>query len=62
MILSPSGLIRMHPAPTPSLDLEPSKNNFQNKDVFTGLSKKLIHFELSVREKFSTWDKTEFYK
>ena len=57
MILSPSGLITTHPAPAPSLDLEPSKNNFQNKDLFIGLSKKLIHFELSVWENFSTWDK-----
>jgi len=54
MVLSPSGLNRTHPAPAPSLDLEPSKNNFQKKDLFTGLSKKLIHFELTVREKIST--------
>ena len=62
VILSPSGLIKTHPAPAPSLDLEPSKNNFQNKDLFTSLSKKLIHFELSIREKISTWDKTECSK
>ena len=62
MVMFPSGLIRMHTTPTPSLDLEPSKYNFQNKDVFTGLSTKLTHFELSVWEKISTWDKTEFSK
>lgn len=61
-ILSPSGLISMHPTLAPSLDLEPSKNNFQNKDLFTGLSKKLIHFELFVWEKFSTWDKIKCSK
>jgi len=38
----------MHPAPAPSLDLEPSKSNFQNKDLFTGVSTILIHLELSV--------------
>ena len=62
IILFPSGLIRTHPAPAPSLDLDPSKYSFQNKDVFTELSKKLKHFESSVCEKFSTWDKTEFSK
>ena len=48
IVLFPYGLTNTHPAPAPSLDLEPSKNNFQNKDLFTGLSIKLIHLELSV--------------
>ena len=60
MVLFPSGLIRTHPAPAPSLDLEPSKYNFQNKDVFTGSSTKLTHFELSVWENFLTWTKLNF--
>ena len=46
IVLFPSGLTNMHPAPAPLLDLEPSKNNFQNKDLFIGLSIKLIHLEL----------------
>ena len=48
IVLFPSGLTNTHPAPTPSLDFEPSKDNFQNKNLFTGLSIKLIHLELSV--------------
>lgn len=48
IFLFPSGLINTRLAPAPSLDLEPSKNNFQSKDLFTGLSTKLIHLELSV--------------
>ena len=48
ILLFPFGLTNTHPAHTPSLYLEPSKNNFQNKDLFTGLSIKLTHLELSV--------------
>ena len=48
ILLFPSGLTSTHPASAPSLDLEPSKNNFQNKDLFTGTSIKLIHLELSI--------------
>ena len=48
IILFPSGLTNTHPTLAPSLDLEPSKNNFQNKDLFTGVSTKLIHLELYV--------------
>lgn len=35
----------MQPAPAPSLDLDPSKYNVQNKDSTTGLSTKLMHLE-----------------
>ena len=52
MVLSPSGLTNTHPAPAPSLDLEPSKNNFQNKDLFTGLSIKLIHLDYLFERNF----------
>lgn len=62
MVLSPFGLTNIQPTPTPSLDLEPSKNNFQNKVLFTGLSTKLIHLELSVWEKFLSEIKKNFQK
>lgn len=43
----------MQPASAPSLDLDPSKNDFQNKDLTTGLSTKFTHLEVSIWEKFS---------
>lgn len=62
MVFSPFGLTNIQPTLAPSLDLEPSKNNFQNKVLFTGLSTKLMHLEVSVWEKNYIWDKTEFSK
>jgi len=57
MVFSPSGLTKMHPAPTPSLDLDPSKYNDQNKDLstilFTVSSTILTHLDVSVCEKIS---------
>ena len=38
----------MHPSPAPLLVLDPSKNNFQNKQLTTGLSTKFIHLEAFV--------------
>ena len=52
----------MEPASAPSLDLDPSKYEDQNKGLSTGLSTSLsttlTHLELSIYEKFSTCDVT----
>lgn len=51
IVFSPSGLAKMQPAPAPSLDLDPSKNNFQNKDLTASLSTKFTHLKVFVWEK-----------
>ena len=52
----------MQPTPAPSLDLNPSKNNIQNKYLTTGLSTRFTHLEVSVWEKISIWETTKFSK
>lgn len=52
----------MQPMPSPSLDLDPSKNNFQNKDLTTGLSTKFTHLEVFVSGKNSICETTKFSK
>ena len=60
MVFSPSGLTKIHPAPAPSLDLDPSKYNDQNKGLstvlFTISSAILTHLDVSFSEIFSIWD------
>ena len=50
----------MHPALAPSLDLDPSKYNYQNKGLsivlFIDSLAILTHLEVSIWEKFSIWD------
>ena len=50
----------MHPAPDPSLDLDPSKYKDQNNElstvVVTTFSITLTHLDMSVCEKFSICD------
>jgi len=52
MVFSPSRLTKIHLAPAPSLDLDPSKYNDQNKGLstilFTISSAILTHFDVSV--------------
>ena len=57
MVFSPFGSIKMHPAPAPSLDFDPSKYNDQNKDLSKGMfsivSEIFTILEVSDCEKFS---------
>jgi len=50
IVISPSGLIKIHLAPAPSLDLDPLKYKVQNKDLTKGLSTKFTHLDKSIYE------------
>lgn len=52
IVLSPSGFIKIHHVPAPSLDREPSKYKVKNKDLSIGLSKIFTHLDESVYENF----------
>ena len=62
IFFSSSRLTKIHPAPAPSLDFDPSKYKDQNKGLFTCLSTilstTLIHLEVSICEKTSTCEVT----
>ena len=64
MVFSPSGSIRMHPAPAPLLDFDPSKYNYQNKVLSIGLSTNeseiLTILEESDCEIFLIWETKVF--
>lgn len=62
MVFSPSRLIKMKPAPTPSLDLEPSKYKVQIKALTMSLFTKFLHLEAYVFEKFSIYEVTTLSK
>ena len=62
IVFSPSGFIKMHPAPAPSLDWEPSKYKVQNKYLTTSLITIFRHMDESVYDFFLIWQVTELTK
>lgn len=62
IVFSPSGLTNMQPSPAPSLDFDPSKYNFQNKELTNAFSNIFTHLEESICEKISIWEVVELFR
>jgi len=59
IVFSSLGLTNMQHAPAPSHDFDPSKYNFQKKELTNGFSNIFTHLEKFVCKKISIWEVIE---